>query len=161
MRALVVPGLCAPVLLAPVLLARVMLATVLAMAALGNSGAAEAQGLRDRIERLAAPDAPVELYADDIAADLDRIEREALFASGAAIVMFTGPGCDACAKAEAALFALTRGLGVGLSVLDTANPEAAETMARLTLDALPSYVLPDKLVRGDVPGFVLERYLTE
>jgi hypothetical protein len=33
-------------------------------------------------------------------------------------------------------------------------------MERMTFDALPSYVMRDKLIRGQMPIFVLERYLT-
>ena len=52
-------------------------------------------------------------------------------------------------------------LGKRAVVLDTERPEDAAIMARLGLDTLPSYVMPDRLIRGEMPVFVLERYLTE
>ncbi|MFD1341760.1 hypothetical protein [Litorisediminicola beolgyonensis] len=112
-------------------------------------------------------------YAEDIAEDLARLdaERAALYAphlprlgaqDGAVTIAFlTGPDCNDCALAETELTALLERLGLAATRIDTGDDAAAAMMARLTLDALPAYVLPDMMIRGHVPDFVLERYLTE
>lgn len=119
---------------------------------------AEAQGLRDRIEALTPPPDP---YAAEKASDLARISAEPrLFPDGEAIAVFIGPDCPDCAQALAELQDLADRHGVTVQVLDTAQPDDAALMARLSLDMLPSYVMPDRLIRGQMPIFVLERYLT-
>ncbi|MHA6344053.1 glutaredoxin family protein [Roseivivax sp. CAU 1761] len=115
-----------------------------------------------------------DLYADEIAADLGRIEAEAarLFApdrpgpgpEGAlpAIALLVGPDCPDCAAAQAELDALARRLGLRAAVIDVAaDPADRAMMERLTLDMVPSYVMPDRMIRGHMPQVVLERYLTE
>lgn len=74
-----------------------------------------------------------------------------------AMVALTAPGCTACAATEPELAALAAARGLRIGLLDiTEEPALA---AELGLDSLPSYVLPDMLVRGDVPVFVLDGYL--
>jgi glutaredoxin len=134
----------------------------------GAAPPATAQGadLRERLRALSAPavptPAPDEIYAAEIAADLDRIRDhdDALFRDGAAIAVFTAPGCRDCVAAKAALRALAADLGVGVAVHDTGTPEGAALLAALSLDTVPSYVMRDKLIRGPMPAFVLRRYLT-
>ncbi len=119
---------------------------------------------------LSAPEpAPINLYADDIARDLDLLAREAphLFAPGLPgfgpedatrrLALFTAPDCPDCAQAEAELRALADRIGLRVNVFDLGRD--ADLAARLGLDMAPSYVLPDRLLRGAMPAFVLERYL--
>jgi len=119
---------------------------------------------------LSAPEpAPINLYADDIARDLDLLAREAphLFAPGLPgfgpedatrrLALFTAPDCPDCAQAEAELRALAGRIGLRVNVFDLGRD--ADLAARLGLDMAPSYVLPDRLLRGAMPAFVLERYL--
>lgn len=144
-----------------------MRALIVAGLALSLTAPVQAQdSLRDRIERLAAPP-PVDLsdvdpYADEKAADLERIAADAgmLFEEDTEIVLFVGPDCAECAQTTGELSELTARLGLGMRVLDIAEPAHAALMERMTFDALPSYVMRDKLIRGQMPIFVLERYLT-
>lgn len=141
---------------------------------------AQETGLQDRLRALSALQeappgpAPVEAYADEIASDLARIKAEtpALFhdprdalgtgSGAAAITLFIGPDCPDCARARAELATLAEAMDLRAHVIDVSkNAEDAALLARLTLDTLPSYVMPDKLIRGHMPAFVLERYLTE
>lgn len=135
---------------------------LLALALAFAASAAEAQGLQERLRALAAPP-PVtgDLYAEDKADDLARIEADAddLFPDGEAIALFTGPDCPDCAKAASELSDIASKLGVEVNRLHIGSPEAAALMARMTLDVVPSYVMPDRLIRGHMPAFVLERYL--
>lgn len=128
------------------------------------AGAVQAQetGLADRLRALAAPAAP-DLYAEDRQNDLNLIDRHsaALFGEEAVMAMFTGPDCADCAQAVSDLEDLAELHGIGIRILDTADPEMAALMAALTLDRLPSYVMRDRLIRGAMPVFVLGRYLAE
>ncbi|ETX29104.1 hypothetical protein [Roseivivax isoporae] len=114
------------------------------------------------------------LYADEIASDLARIEAEAarLFDPGLrghgpegttpAIVLLRGPDCAECDAAEAELAEVALRLGVRAGVIDVGADAADRAMMdRLTLDVLPSYVMPDRMIRGHMPAMVLESYLTE
>lgn len=100
-------------------------------------------------------------YAEAVDRDLGVIERHAdtLFAGGAAIAIFVAKDCPDCARALDELRTLTDGKGLTFTVLDI--HENADLAAALELDATPSYVLPDKMVRGHVPPVVLERYLQD
>jgi len=115
--------------------------------------------------------APADLYADEIARDLALLDRLAprLFdparpglgpdASPTRIAFFTRRDCPDCARAAAELRDLAHRLGVRAAVFDI---EAEAGLARaLGLDMAPSYVLPDRLVRGAMPSPVLARYLLE
>jgi len=115
--------------------------------------------------------APADLYADEIARDLALLDRlgprlfddaqPGLGPAGAPtrIAFFTRTNCPGCARAEAELRDLAHRLGVRVAVFDI---EAEAGLARaLGLDMAPSYVLPDRLVRGAMPAPVLERYLRE
>lgn len=134
-----------------------------ALALVFAAPAAEAQSLQDRLRALAAPP-PVtgDLYAEDKANDLDRIEADAttLFPEGEAIAFFTGPDCPDCMKAASELSDIASKMGIGVNSFDIADAENAALMARMTLDVVPSYVMPDRLIRGHMPAFVLERYLS-
>ncbi|MBE0454194.1 MAG: hypothetical protein IBX58_10990 [Roseovarius sp.] len=113
--------------------------------------------------------APLDLYADEVARDLALLSRAApdLFSpdlpgfgpkdADTRLAFFTAPDCPDCAQAEAELRVLARHLNLRVSVLDMA--EHSDLAARLGLDLAPSYVLPDRLLRGAIPAFVLERYL--
>ena len=124
-----------------------------------------------RLRALRAPSAPIDMYADEKAADLARIGgRAALFdpdlpglgpEAAPVIVMFHGPGCPECAQALAELEQLTHALQIRAVVLDVSDQTNAADMAALGLDMLPSYVMRDRLIRGQMPRFVLERYLSE
>jgi thiol-disulfide isomerase/thioredoxin len=115
------------------------------------------------------PRAPIDLYAEEVARDLDLLAREAphLFAPGLPgfgpeaatprLAFFTAPDCPDCAAAETELRALAARLGLRVSVLDITAHDALA--ARLGLDMAPSYVLRDRLLRGAMPAIVLERYL--
>ncbi|MCM2561165.1 disulfide bond formation protein DsbA [Lutimaribacter sp. EGI FJ00015] len=99
------------------------------------------------------------IYADAIENDLSRIRAHAdtLFADGAALAIVTGPDCPSCAQALDELRVLTTELNVTFTELNlTDNRALADD---LQLDSVPSYVLPDKMVRGHVPPVVLRRYL--
>ena len=105
---------------------------------------------------LSAP-LPVESYADEIARDLDKLERAAprlfdaarrsLGPEGApvSIAFFTRADCAPCATARAELQALATRMGFRATLFDMA----------------PSYVLPDRMLRGAMPAIVLERYLAQ
>jgi hypothetical protein len=120
-------------------------------------------GLADRLRALAAPSSP-DLYEDERTRDLDLIARHApaLFgAPPARLVMFTGPGCDTCPAITDELQSMADRHGVVIRFLDTSDQRHARLMAALTLDALPSFVMADRMILGPIPVFVLERYLTE
>jgi thiol-disulfide isomerase/thioredoxin len=136
---------------------------------------AAAQDPLERLRALAPPISPTasDLYADEIAADRALLAEEAplLFdpahpgagpeGAPVAIALFTGPGCEACPAARAELEEMAERLGLRVAVLDTALPANAALMDRLALDLLPSYAMPDRLIRGAMPAMVLERYLGE
>ena len=129
----------------------------------GPATAQEAASLRDRIEDLRAPRMVIEEpYADEIASDLALIakERDMLFGGTADIALFVASDCAECDVAHAELDALAARLGVTVAVHRTDAPEKAALLKRLTLDMVPSYVMRDRLIRGAMPAFVLERYLT-
>lgn len=129
--------------------------------------------LRQRLLTLSKPSQPPvpDAYADEIRADLARIGSHdtALFGphrpfvgaktSSAAIALFIGPDCGPCPEAIASLDALATRLGLRANLIDIADPENATLLQDLTLDIVPSYVMPDRLIRGVFPDFVLDRYL--
>ncbi|CUH77616.1 hypothetical protein [Tropicibacter naphthalenivorans] len=119
---------------------------------------AEAQDLRQRLNALSSPEVS-DPYAAEKAADLARIAADAalLFPKGEKIAVFVAPDCPECDASLADL----QGLGVAVNVLDIDDGETARLMARMTLDIVPSYVMPDRLIRGPMPSFVLARYLSD
>ncbi|MBS0122730.1 hypothetical protein [Thetidibacter halocola] len=152
---------------------RTALALLLGLGAALPLSAQDATPLRDRLRALAAPPAPTGLYADEAASDLALIaaNREALFGAhrpmlgtgdgAAAIALFVGRDCAECDAARQDLEALVQKLDLRASLIDVdADPADAGLMARMTLDILPAYVMPDRLIRGAFPAFVLEGYLT-
>lgn len=134
-------------------------------ACIGSSVQAQDLGLADRLRALAAPDpAPLDLYGDEALHDRDLIARHAaaLFGMPAAqIVMFTGSGCATCPALATNLTEMAKRQGVTVNLLDSDDPAIAGLMAQLSLDTVPSYVMADRMIRGDIPMFVLERYLGE
>ena len=113
-----------------------------------------------------------DIYRDARDADLSLIRDEAarLFGPGprlgaedapVALAFITDGDCEGCADAEAALVALLSERGLAARRIDAASPEGRALTERLTLDALPSYVLPHMMVRGQIPPFVLARYLDD
>lgn len=140
------------------------------------AGAAQAQmpGVLDRLRDLAPDTVPgaSDIYADEIAADLARITAAApmLFdparpgpgPAGApvAIAVFVAPDCQDCAAALRDLAAIADRQGLRAAVLNvSSDPDLSLLFQGLGLDILPSYVMPDRMIRGAMPGFVLERYL--
>ncbi len=129
----------------------------------------------DILENALSPAAPssADLYRDARDSDLALIAAEAphLFgpdwpligAEGGPVAMavFTGSECAECPGALAELEALLGDLGRTATRIDADTSEGRALMERLTLDALPSYVLPKMMVRGQVPGIVLQRYLAD
>lgn len=124
---------------------------------------AQEMTLSERLRALSAP-APTDFYEDERQSDLDLIAGHAseLFGEESAVIaMFTGPGCDTCPSAWADLQDMAQAQGVPVRLLDTVEPGNAALMETLTLDTLPSYVMRDRLIRGEMPAFVLGRYLAE
>ncbi|QFS83399.1 hypothetical protein FIU97_11215 [Roseivivax sp. THAF40] len=115
--------------------------------------------------------AAADVFRDARDADLALIAAEAphLFGPGRPLIgtadgpvemaFFTSADCDACDAAQAELAALLDARGTSARVIDADSAEGRALMERLTLDTLPSYVLPKLMVRGHVPDFVLSRYL--
>jgi len=110
---------------------------------------------------LRAPDP----YAADIASDLDLIAAHAvrLFdpAAGTVIGAATGPVrltvfTDTPVRAAADLAPL---LADRPTLRILIRPPDAGLMAALGLDITPAYILPDRMIRGDVPPALLTRYL--
>ncbi|WP_417209942.1 hypothetical protein [Antarctobacter sp.] len=124
-----------------------------------------------RIHALQTPAAPLDLYSDEKQADLAGIARQdTLFdpaspgfgpAGGPVLALFIGPDCPDCDAALAELKQISQDLGIRVTLLETTDPENAATMAALGLDVLPSYVMRDRMIRGHMPAFVLERYIIE
>lgn len=118
----------------------------------------------ERLRALVAPP-PVDIYREEKNADLLVIEEraETLFGTDrdVAIALFTGPDCEACATAEAELRAVTKRTGLRMQVFDTSTPDAQTLFGDLGFDTLPAYVMPDRLIRGHMPDFVLQDYLTQ
>ncbi|WP_425098286.1 hypothetical protein [Tropicibacter sp. S64] len=136
--------------------------------------AAQDTDLRTRLRALAAPVAPADPYAEERSADLAAIDTvsDRLFGPGGTrlgpqdapvrIVLFVAQDCPDCTSAEADLAQLAERLGVGAKVLTVDDDaEATALLSRLSLDRLPSYVTPKTLIRGPMPAFVLERYVTD
>ncbi|MBV6638724.1 MAG: hypothetical protein KI788_22785 [Mameliella sp.] len=124
---------------------------------------AQEMTLSERLRALSAP-APTDFYEDERQGDLNLIASHApaLFGDdGAVIVMFSGPECGSCGTAWTDLQDMAQAQGVPVRLLDTGEPENAALMQALTLDTLPSYVMRDRLIRGEMPAFVLGRYLAE
>lgn len=125
--------------------------------------------MRDRIQALRDPEfhdpQPDSLYREQIAQDLVLIGREADLLFGedrrVQIALFVSRDCNACAKARDELSQLTKRLDVSMKVLDADMPLIRAAQKRLTLDMLPAYVMTDRMIRGHIPAFVLERYLKE
>src|SRR6056297_298525 len=87
--------------------------------------------------------------------------RAALGPAGAPIriAVFTRADCPECATARDELQALAARIGFRAALFDMDRDAG---LARdLGLDTAPSYVLPDKLLRGAIPSLVLERYLAD
>ena len=120
----------------------------------------------ERLKALMQSAAPMpraeDAYADAIADDLALLDRhaEALFPQDAHIALFTGPDCPECPGARAELMALANRMDLRVALHDTSDPTAAALMQAVTLDTVPSYVMPDRMIRGQMPIFILERYLT-
>jgi len=119
----------------------------------------------------ATPRAVIDPYAGAIARDLALLGRAAphlfdpdrpgLGPDGAPtrIAMFTAADCAPCATAQADLAALATRMGFRVALFDMDRD--AGLAQDLGLDTAPSYVLPDKLLRGAMPVIVLERYLRD
>ncbi|SIS77713.1 hypothetical protein SAMN05421759_103186 [Roseivivax lentus] len=169
----------APVFGAP--LSDTLFDTEVARAALAEELRAVLTANPEILERALRPTAPsgADIYRDARDTDLARIAAAAphLFGPGwpligaqpgapdgtgrdtVALALFTGADCAECARAETELAALLAERGETARVIDADSARGRALMERLTLDALPSYVLPEMMVRGHVPAFVLTRYL--
>ena len=118
---------------------------------------------------LAAPEPPAASYGDEIAEDhaLIAAHAKALFSAEAdgfgpagarlRIALFTDAHCPGCARARDTLKALARDHDLRVTLFD-AQDDAALFEA-LGADALPFYVFPKMMLRGEMPAPVLERYL--
>ncbi len=126
----------------------------------GPVAAQDGASLRSRLRALAAP-ALAQPYAEEMAADRARIAAAAprLFAEGARIVLFTDRDCPDCPRAAADLSDLAKRLGVAIAVHPLEQGDNRALWQSLGFDIVPAYVMPDKLIRGHMPAFVLERYL--
>lgn len=114
---------------------------------------------------------PLDLYRDEIARDLDILEHAAPRLFDAArpglgpedaptrIAFFTRADCAACANARAELAALATRMGFRATLFDMDTD--ADLARDLGLDTAPSYVLPDKMLRGAMPSIVIERYMSQ
>lgn len=114
---------------------------------------------------------PIDLYAEDAASDLRVLDRAAprLFhpeqpgigpeGAPTRIAIFTRADCATCGSAMADLRALADRLGFRATVFDM--DKDAGLARDLGLDVAPSYVMADRMLRGEMPAIVLERYLTE
>ncbi len=113
----------------------------------------------------------INIYADDIANDLRRIDalsdtlfdpqRKGFGSPGArhAVALFIQPDCPDCTKAENDLRTLAQTYDLQVTLINIAvDPKPAQD---LDLDMSPSYVFADKLIRGYMPPIVLERYLSQ
>lgn len=117
------------------------------------------KALQNRQIQSAAP------YADEVASDLARIESVSDFLFGkdrsGQIVLFTRTTCPACAKAAQEFETLVRDLDIDARAYDADTVPVQEVMQILGLDLVPSYVMPDRMIRGHMPEFILRRYLAE
>lgn len=117
-----------------------------------------------------APSA-ADIYAEEIESDLATIAAHegALFAPGLpgfgaadaalTVALFTGQDCADCTRAEAELRDLAQRHDLRVTLLDI--EEHAALARALGLDMAPSYVFPDRMLRGHIPQIVLERYMAE
>lgn len=98
-------------------------------------------------------------YSAAVDRDLGLIDRYAgtLFADGAAVAIFIDGNCPDCDRALDEIRDVTDDYGMDFNVLNMSDH--ADIAQALELDTVPSYVFPDKMVRGHVPPIVLERYL--
>lgn len=123
--------------------------------------------MRDRLQALRDPEfhdpQPDNIYREQIAQDLVLIGHEADLLFGedrrVQIALFVSQSCTACAKAQEELSQLSKRLDVPVKVLNADIPSIQAAQQRLTLDMLPAYVMTDRMIRGHIPAFVLERYL--
>lgn len=118
-----------------------------------------------------APAPPINPYADAIATDLGRIaaQSETLFSAEEpgfgppdatrTIALFTKEACPACTRAERDLRTLAEQHDLRVSLLDIT--ENAALARRLEVDMAPTYILPDRMLRGHMPMIVLDHYLAE
>lgn len=112
------------------------------------------------------PDAPppaVDLYADAASDDLAQIAAHSatLFGPDAparSIAFLTRDGCKDCTQALSELREMAEATGWQVRVIDIAAH--ADIARALELDTVPSYVLPDMMLRGAMPAIVLEKYLS-
>ena len=114
--------------------------------------------------------AALNIYADDMAADLSALARAAPRLYDASlpgfgpdkakqqIALFTRKDCAECVDAEAGLRTLSETHDLRVTLLDM---DIHADLARdLGLDLAPSYVFGDMMLRGAMPSIVLERYLS-
>lgn len=121
---------------------------------------------RDMLPDAPAPNAPaprVDPYAQAVRDDLALIASHAatLFGIDApeqSIAFLTREDCADCAKSLAELEILAEKTGWHIRVIDLDHEAALGTA--LGLDTVPSYVLPDMMLRGAMPAVVLEKYLS-
>jgi len=114
-----------------------------------------------------ATDPAPQLYAEDIAADLTLIDRHAdqLFSpEGARVIGITGPIALASfaapgSPADQELAALAEAHAIRIALRDPADHPAL--VAALGLDMMPAHVFPDRIVQGDIPATLLQRYLPQ
>mgnify|MGYP005992464865 CR=1 FL=1 len=95
--------------------------------------------------------------ADDDRAMLDRLSAQVL--SGADVALFVDRDCAECDAARVELRAFSDRYGTTFTLHDMADPEGAALAEKLGMTDAPFYVLPDMILRGQMPVIVLGKYL--
>lgn len=115
-----------------------------------------------------APAPPINPYADAIADDLALLSNreQALYGrhvpgfgradAALKIALFIAPDCPDCDRALDDLRKLSETHDLRVTLIDMT--EQADLVRALELDIAPSYVLPDRMLRGHIPPIVLDRY---
>lgn len=118
-----------------------------------------------------APAPPINPYADAIADDLALLSdrEQALYGphlpgfgradAALKIALFITPDCPDCDRAQDDLRKLVQDYDLRVTLIDMI--QQADLARALELDTAPSYVLPDRMLRGHIPPIVLERYFEQ
>jgi len=110
---------------------------------------------------LAPPDYAAQAYRDAADADralIDRLSAQVL--DGRDVALFISDDCPSCEVALEELKAISITSGANFMLHDMSNPESAKLATQLGMQDVPFYVLPDMILRGQMPQIVLTKYLT-
>ncbi|MDQ7070010.1 MAG: hypothetical protein Q9M48_04595 [Rhodobacterales bacterium] len=128
-------------------------------------------GVSDR-QSLIPPPAPspvAQAYAQAVADDLALIGAHSarLFdpeqmafgrKNGVPVALFITRDCADCQRAQTDLRALANTVEMRVTLFDlTTESDMADALG---IDSAPSYVLPNMMIRGQMPNIVMSRYLT-